>query len=1801
MKKVTNKFALGLCTASLIFNALAMPCVSAQEPSIYVCSNAEEELFSAGSDSSGTKDSVSADAATDSSNSDYEDSEDRPGYSSSLVSDDAASSTGDSENTDAASDSSSSDYEDSEGRPDDGSSLVSDDAAGPASSGDSESTEAASDSSSSDAASGSSSGEDRKDLLMSTVSGSIATSGTCGLNATWSYAPATHVLTISGSGEMYCYSAGNPAPWDKYSNEITTIIVGSGITIIGDYAFYKCTLASRISLPDTVKIIGNYSFAFVASDQSLSNADTHLNFPKNLERICEKSFWRAKYLKMKVSDLPASLVSVGFDAFYGASNLTGIFTMKDKLVELGDSSFRETGISGKLTINNNITSIPGYCFFGTKITSLVLGSKVSGIGYDAFCGCTDLDLGNLVLPDSIQSLGASCFEGSKIKSITFGKNVKYISNISRGFVGNQANVPSPLTLYFKGDFPTFRSELLFDGYEVTAFYPGNNKTWTKEAMDEVSPKFYYVKWWKEGQTPVPDTSDVTFSYNPNTTTLTLSGKGDMLDYLESKPAPWAQYADTTTKIIIGDDITSIGSFAFNRFTKVKEITLGKSIRQIKKCAFSHSYIEAITFPAALEELNITALCIPRLNTITFLGDAPKLSTAAYSGISFSTGVVAYYDPGRNGWTEKYIKDFNDIYPGYDHSFYFTPIGSSDSDKCGENAKWAVTQSTTDSKYLKLTISGTGSTYDYSYAKSAPWCRYIEKINEIEIKEGITGIGAYSFTGFPSTVKKVSLPGTLKTIGNHAFQESCNFAALSFPKNMSLEVVDDYAFDHCAMNTQGMSDAIKNAHYIGRFAFYIVRHMGFEDLYLNAKTIGDCAFDDVDTLKSVTFGDNVEVIDDSAFSHDSNIQKITFGKNIRKIGGSAFKGAKVETFTIPDSVTECGSSICPTVTKALYVGKNITDALSIKDAAVKDIDIYFSGNFPANLKSLASSRYNFYYPRYNLTWLNGIDSLGSTVATFIPLGEDKEIYCTVKFNTGCNTKIPDQKIPFGERIIQPTLSNGDKVFLGWFEDPALKKAFDFSTRIGADMTLYAGWKASSSDTPNDWGDIIDKDKKSKGFITPADVPAGIWYVAESKDLASDGSFTYNGLARTYSSLRVYYNTSLLTAGKDYTLRYYNNVKAGKGYVLLTFKGNYSGSKRIDFTIKPSKLFAHINQSNFSSEGVTYTSSLEPEIVVAYTGKVIKTKPRFKVTKNGKALTLRENVDYTIVYDLSNYDYKSEGEHVVKVQGKGNYSSECSFTFKEVIVKKPLMSKATVSKIADRTYTGSKITIDDLKVKYGKKLLIPGKDYEVKYSNNKLPGTATIELTGIGDYAGKKNVTFKIKGMPIKNCVITGFDTSQIYDHDGNWQNIAIYKDQEAADTKNKNGLVSTSDYTVTYLNNTKPGTATMVVTGCHLYEGTIKKTYKITGYNMAKCKVEGLHNVTYTGEETDPRNSGFIKVSCSGKTLDKYDYSCELSNNINAGSGKLILKGLRGCYGTKIVAFRIAPFEVTKENSYITIDKSIPSNEKRILVKLNEAYQCTKKNTRPVPDIFFITGKNIWKKLTPGTDFTVSYKNNVKPGTGMMTITFKGNYKGTLTTPFTILASDIKNCSATATNVAAKNAPGLNVPRITVTDQNGVRLVAGTDYDKKIKYTYATRTVVHRYEDARKKIVSKDGITVSAGTEINSSDIIPAGTEIIATISGAGLYYGKTPITCRFRVTSLKLASATVTFKQTFTYTGKEIKPGYNDMTVKIGKTVLSADDFEIVSYKNNVNTGVATITLKGKGRVDGTKAVTFKIVQNKKL
>lgn len=433
-----------------------------------------------------------------------------------------------------------------------------------------------------------------------------------------------------------------------------------------------------------------------------------------------------------------------------------------------------------------------------------------------------------------------------------------------------------------------------------------------------------------------------------------------------------------------------------------------------------------------------------------------------------------------------------------------------------------------------------------------------------------------------------------------------------------------------------------------------------------------------------------------------------------------------------------------------------------------------------------------------------------------------------------------------------------------------------------------------DKPNepetsDRGEVLEEDVP-QGKVE--NIPQGLW-------MSEVVPQTYTGKA-IKPEVRVYDYKTLLVEKRDYTISYKNNknvsAPSGKNRPTITVagRGNYIGKETQTFSILPKQL--------------TDDDIIADNIAVSYNGKVQKPVP--VVLWNGKKLA--RNRDYKVTYPQAN----REGIYEILLEGIGNYGGKRQIGL--TITQRVPVSKLKIDKMKSQVYTGLSIMPTPV-VKYGRNVLKQGADYTLSYQNNVEVGTAAVIITGKGDYVGEKRVTFKIvAGASLKNGKAElSFHHPVVYNGgevrpDGYHLTVPV---------KNADGkrvilaLTEGTDYQVTYKNNNRPGMATICFEGIGGYTGTLKKTYKISPYdiresaeNEGKICVEMSDSYAYTKGGCKPEPV----VTFRGTALKKgTDYTLSYKNNtaLNDGSDPsklpmVKIKG-RGCFtGEREVTYNI---------------------------------------------------------------------------------------------------------------------------------------------------------------------------------------------------------------------------------------------------------------------------------------------------------
>lgn len=250
------------------------------------------------------------------------------------------------------------------------------------------------------------------------VQAEAVTSGTCGAegdgsNLRWSLSGG--VLTISGTGAMkdWEFYGNNVSPWKESKDQITHVVIKSGVTSIGNNAFSSCFYLTDISMPDTVTRIGREA---IYACLNLTSLDISRVKTFDAGALCNSGLTEVA-IPSGITELPGNLLS-------SCKKLTKV-TLPEGITKIGVTVFGECESLASITLPRTVTSIGSYAFDDTAIRTIDIPNGVTEIGERAFGQCPNLT--ELVIPDSVVKIGLNVVEGcSKLRSIHLGKGVENI-------------------------------------------------------------------------------------------------------------------------------------------------------------------------------------------------------------------------------------------------------------------------------------------------------------------------------------------------------------------------------------------------------------------------------------------------------------------------------------------------------------------------------------------------------------------------------------------------------------------------------------------------------------------------------------------------------------------------------------------------------------------------------------------------------------------------------------------------------------------------------------------------------------------------------------------------------------------------------------------------------------------------------------------------------------------------------------------------------------------------------------------------------------------------------------------------------------------------------------------------------------------------------------------------------------------------------------------------------------------------------------------------------------------------------
>ena len=568
--------------------------------------------------------------------------------------------------------------------------------------------------------------------------------GVCGENLTWTL-DENGVLTVAGTGEMTDYSPEGDSFSYPYRQSITAVVLGAGITHIGNYAFSGCTGITAVTIPDGVESLGDFAFEGCDSLTAVTIPDSVAVVGEGVFRSCAglstagpvgsgcdisfgwtegiptNAFWGDE---LTAVTLPDGLRRIGKYAFRGCS-LDSV-AIPAGVTEIGEYAFENCGVPSRVDITDlaawcgitfdNQYANPLYCAHrlylnGTEITALVVPEGVAEIGCFAFRGCTALT--GVTVPSGVTCIGEGAFDScTGLTAVSLPAELEEIGE--RAFA--DCTGLASLTL------PAAVTDIGSGAFSGCA---GLTAVTIPESVTEM--KFSAL-----------------FSGCPNLTTVTVSEGavriGDNAFF----------GCDELTCVILPESLETIGLSAFEGCSGLMALIIPAGVTEIGDCAFAGcTGLTAVTIPGSVTEMDFSALFAdcPSLTMVTVSEGTARIGENAFTGCDTLTSVNLPES--------------------------LTAIGPSAFENCTGLTAVTIPESVTE--IGENAFSGCSG------------------LTALSLPSGMTEIGGGVFSGC-SGLSAVVIPAGVTEIGENAFSDCAGLTAVTLPKTVAVIGAD--AFSGC---------------------------------------------------------------------------------------------------------------------------------------------------------------------------------------------------------------------------------------------------------------------------------------------------------------------------------------------------------------------------------------------------------------------------------------------------------------------------------------------------------------------------------------------------------------------------------------------------------------------------------------------------------------------------------------------------------------------------------------------------------------------------------------------------------------------------------------------------------------------------------------------------------------------------------------------------------------------------------------------------------------------------------------------
>ncbi len=434
-------------------------------------------------------------------------------------------------------------------------------------------------------------------------------------------------------------------------------------------------------------------------------------------------------------------------------------------------------------------------------------------------------------------------------------------------------------------------------------------------------------------------SFITWTLDGNTGVLSIVGTGPMPDFA-NQGAPWFEYHENITSIVISEGITTVGKYSFVRCKNVISVSLPSTLKEIKYHGFNNCRsLVSVSLPPSLVTLDTSAFgeC-SALKEITVPGSVKNFGSSVFSHCGI---VTATLEEGITVLPDSMFYNCDSLVK-INLPSTLTAIEDTVFRDCSKISVFTVPKS--------VTSVGYGVFSD---------CVNLENIFVEDGNSHFCDISGVFYSKDKKTLLcypakrtgSYTIPDGTVTVAGAAFSGATKLSAITFPETLTR--IEDYAFAWC-YSLKNVTVG-KNVTFVGRYAFGFCEKLvsiEFLNPHTELDSYGIC---NCISLTSITLPANLTEIPFGFFDECMSLVTINIPESVKKIDQSAFYGCKkLTSITLPPSVNEIpvsGFRRCYNL-KEVYVMGEIK---KIGRNAFEECDslsfIYFAGNI-SNVDSTA---------------------------------------------------------------------------------------------------------------------------------------------------------------------------------------------------------------------------------------------------------------------------------------------------------------------------------------------------------------------------------------------------------------------------------------------------------------------------------------------------------------------------------------------------------------------------------------------------------------------------------------------------------------------------------------------------------------------------------------------------------------------------------------------------------------------------------------------------------------------------------